>query len=119
MQTACIHTKRSEYISDLAVCLEFCKWLNGNRGLHRDILFIGEAQFNWDGVNNTHKSHVWSDGYPHATVYMQLQCNVSVWCGDLDDQLIGPFIFEDYSLYKKCSHDFCRSCTKFGGRALQ
>ena len=38
--------------------LEFCKWLSGIRQLHCYILFTDEAQFNRDGVNNTHNSHV-------------------------------------------------------------
>ena len=38
--------------------LEFCKWLNGNRQLHRYILSTGEAQFYHDGVGNTRNSRV-------------------------------------------------------------
>ena len=34
---------------------------NGSRQLHRYIMFTDEAQFNRDGVNNTHNSHVWAD----------------------------------------------------------
>jgi hypothetical protein len=39
---------------------------------------------------------VWSDENPHATVgrSFHLRFNVNVWSGDLDDQLIGPFVFE-------------------------
>jgi len=72
--------------------------LNGSRHLHRYILFTEEAQFNHDGVNNTHNSHVWADENPHATVEsnFQLHFTVNVWCAVLDDQLIGPFILEDH-----------------------
>jgi len=82
--------------SDFAQRLEFCKWLNGSRQLHRYILFIDEVQFNRDGVNNTHNSHVRADENPHATVErnFQLRFIVTVWCAVLDDQLIGPFILE-------------------------
>ena len=64
--------------------------------LHRHILFTDEAQFNRNGVNNTHNSHVWEDENPHATVEssFQLRFSVNVWCAVLDDQLIGPFILE-------------------------
>jgi len=64
--------------------------------LHRYILFTDEAQFNRDGVNNTHNSHVWADENPHATVESNFQqrFSVNVWCAVLDDQLIGPFILE-------------------------
>ena len=59
---------------DFAERLNFCKWLNGRRQLHRYIMFTDEAQFTRDGVNNTHNSRV--------------------WCAVWDDQLIGPFILE-------------------------
>ena len=64
--------------------------------MHRHILFTDEAQFNRDGVNNTHSSNVWADENPHATVEsnFQLRFSVNVWCAVLDDQLIGPFFLE-------------------------
>jgi len=43
---------------DFVEKLEFCKWLNGIRQLHRYIQFTDEVQSNRDGVNNTHNSHV-------------------------------------------------------------
>ena len=59
-------------------------------------LFTDEGQFSRDGVNNTHNSHVWADGNPHATVdsNFQLLFSVSVWCAVLDGQLMGPFLLE-------------------------
>jgi hypothetical protein len=64
--------------------------------LHRYILFTDERQFNRDGVNNTHNSHVRAGENPHATAEsnFQLGFSVSVWCAVLDDQLIGPLILE-------------------------
>jgi len=81
---------------DFAERLEFWKWLNGRRQLHRYILFTDEAQFNRDGVNNTHNSHMWADDNPHAIVEsnFQLRFSVNVWCAVLDDRLISPFILE-------------------------
>ena len=82
---------------DFAERLEFCKWLNGSRELHRYILFTEESQFNRDGVNNTqNNSHVWADWNSHTTVASKFQkrFSVNVWCAVLDDQLIGPFILE-------------------------
>jgi len=51
---------------------------------------------NRNGVNNTHNSHVWADGNPHAIVESNFQQHFSVnmWYAVLDDQLIGPFIVE-------------------------
>ena len=59
-------------------------------------MFTDEAQFNRDGVNNKHNSHVWGDENPHATVESNFQqrFSVNVWCAVLDDRLIGPFILE-------------------------
>ena len=92
------HVKRVQHLGpgDFAERLEFCKWLSGSLQLHHYILFTDEAQFNSDGVNNTHNSHVWADENPHATVEsnFQLRFCVNVWCAVLDDQLIGPFILE-------------------------
>ena len=93
MQRACIHTTSSECnISDLTILLRlnFCKWLNGNRQLHRYIMFTDETLFNREGVNNTHNSHVWGDENPHATVESNFQqrFSVNVWCAVLDGQLI-------------------------------
>jgi len=92
------HVQQVQHLrpGNFAQRLEFCKWLNGSRQLHRYILFTDEAQFNHDGVNNTHNSHVWADENPHTTVVsnFQLCFSVNVCCAVLDNQLIGPFILE-------------------------
>ena len=92
------HVQRVQHLrpADFAERLEFCKWLNDSRELHRYILFTEEAQFRRDGVNNTHKCHVWADENPHATVESNFEqrFSVNVWCAVLDDQLIGPSILE-------------------------
>jgi len=92
------HEQRVQHLGpgDFAERLEFCKWLNGSRQLHRYSLFTDESQFNRDGVNNTHNSYVWAIENPHATVESNFQqlLSVNVWCAVLDDQLIGPFILE-------------------------
>ena len=74
------HVQRVQHLGpgDFAQRLEICKWLNGSRQLHRYILFNDEAQFNRDGVNNTHNSHVWADENPQATVESNFQLRFSV-----------------------------------------
>ena len=49
------HVQRVQHLrpGDFAERLNFCKWLNGSRQLHRYIMFTDEAQFNREGVNNT------------------------------------------------------------------
>jgi len=92
------HVQREQHLrpGEFAERLEFCKWLNGSRELHGYILFTDESQFNRDGVNNTHNSHMWADENPHATLESNFQqrFSVNVWCAVLDDQLICPFILE-------------------------
>ena len=94
------HVQQVQHLGpgNFAERLEFCKLLNGSRQSHSYILFTDEAQFNRDGVNNTHNSHVWTDENPHATVEsnFQLCFSVNVWCAVLDDQLIGPFILDGH-----------------------
>jgi len=63
---------------DFAERLKFCKRYNGSRELHRYILFTDKSQFNHDGVNNTHNSHIWGDENPHATVESNFQQRFSV-----------------------------------------
>ena len=94
------HVQRVQHLGtgDFPERLEFCKWLNGSCQLLRYILFTDKAQFNCDGVSNTHTSHVWADENPHAAVEsnFQLRFSVSVWCAVLDYQLIGPFVLEGH-----------------------
>ena len=78
------HVQRVQHLrpGDFAERLNFCKWLNGRRQLHRYIMFTDEVQFNRDVVNNTHNSHAWADENPHATVESNFQqrFSVNVWC---------------------------------------
>ena len=94
------HVQRVQHLGpgDFVERLEFCKWFNGSRQLHRYILFTDDSQFNRDGVNNTHKSHVWADNNSHATVGSNFQqvFSVNVWCALLDIQLIGPVFLEGH-----------------------
>jgi hypothetical protein len=41
-------------------------------------MFTDESLFNRDGVNNTHNSHVWADGNPHANMKSNFQQHFSV-----------------------------------------
>ena len=74
------HVQQVQHLrpGDFAERLNFCKWLNGSRQLHRYIMFTDEAQFNRDGVNNTHNFHVWADENPHATLESNFQQRFSV-----------------------------------------
>jgi len=91
------HVQRVQHLGpgDFAERLEFCKWLNDSRELHRYIMFTDESQFNRDGVNNTHNTHLWADENLHANVESSFQrFSINDWCAVLNDKLIGPFILE-------------------------
>ena len=62
--------------------------------MHRYILFTDEKQFNGDGVNKTHNSHVWTDHHAAVESNVQLRFSVNIWCAVLNGQLIGSYILE-------------------------
>jgi hypothetical protein len=51
-----------------------------------------------NGINNTGKSHWQSHDNPHGTVKTNFQrrFSISMWCGMIDDMLIGPVILDDH-----------------------
>ena len=77
--------------------LEFCHRLYSNRQLLPLILFTDEAAFNRNGTNNTRNSHRWSHDNPNSTLEINFQrrCSINVWCGMVDDILIGPVILDN------------------------
>ena len=79
---------------DEARRLDLCRWVIANRRLIPFILFTGEASFTRDGINSIHNLHRWSDKIPHAIVERNSQHRfpVNVWCGVIDNQLIGPAV---------------------------
>jgi len=81
--------------ADMCRRLEFCRWINYNSHVIRNILFTDKAHFTRDGVNNTRNSRLWHRDNPHGTVesYYRHRFSVNVWCGVIGDQLIGPYIF--------------------------
>ena len=76
--------------------LEFCHWLHTNRQSLPLILFTEEATFTRNGISNTRNSHRWSHENPHGSVDTnQHRFSINVWCGMIDDMLIGPVILDD------------------------
>lgn len=74
--------------------LEFCRWILENRQVIPFLIFTDEATFTRDGINNTRNLHLWSEENPHATVdtHFQERFSVNVWCGLIDNHLIGPVV---------------------------
>ena len=81
--------------ADMCSRLKLCCWINSNSHMICNILFIDEAHFTHDGVNNTRNSHLWDRDNPHRTVKSNYQhrFSINVWCGVIGDQLIGLYIF--------------------------
>ena len=100
MRRACIHTMCSKCnISDLAILLRGWNFASGSVAVASCIVtscLLMKRSYTIYGVNNTHNFHVWADENPHATVESNFQQRFSVneWYAVLDDQLMGPFIFE-------------------------
>ena len=100
MKTACTHFTHSlckiYTQGTLPLRLEFCHWLHTNRQLLPLILFT-VATFTRNGISNTRNSHRWSHENPHGTAETNFQrrFSINVWCGMIDDMLIGPVILDD------------------------
>ena len=79
---------------DEARRLDLCWWVIANRRVIPFILFTDDASFIRDSINNTHNSHRRSNKNPHAIVERNSQhrFSVNVWCGVINNQLIGPAV---------------------------
>jgi hypothetical protein len=88
---------KSLHSLDNAMHLRLCHWLHTNHQLLPVILFSGEATFTRNEIKNTCYSHRWSHDNPHGILETNFQrrFSVSVWCGMIDDMLIGPVILDD------------------------
>ena len=76
---------------------DLCHWITAHPELLSVILFIDEASFTRDGINNSRNMHTWSHENPHVArvTNFQRRFSVNVWCGVLVNGLIGPFVFDN------------------------
>ena len=83
---------------DEARRVDLCRWVIANGRLIPFILFTDEGSFTRDGINNTHNSHRLSDKNPYAIVERKSQhpFSANVWCGVIDNQLIGPAVLPNH-----------------------
>jgi len=63
------HDHRLQHLEpgDPARRMDFCHWIAAHPQLLSVILFIDEASFTRDGINNSRNSHTWSHDNPHET----------------------------------------------------
>lgn len=78
---------------------DFCAWYQGmleeNRNFSRNVLFSDEATFSSNGVVSSQNCRWWADHNPNFIIEAkdQYSFKVNVWCGILNDRLVGPFFF--------------------------
>lgn len=83
--------RRMQFCAQMAVKIE------DDQYFLKKILWTDEAKFHNNGRVNHYNSHYWSDSNPHKFVEnnFQVRWGVNVWCGLIDDQLIGPYFFNE------------------------
>lgn len=84
--------------TDFPKRMEFCRWIINNRQIINKILFTDESTFTRNGLMNRRNSHFWNFENPYETTQSnhQSRFSVNVWCGIIDNILIGPFVFENH-----------------------
>lgn len=78
---------------DFAQGMEFCNWLGGSSSLHCYILYMDEVQFHTDAISNKQLQCVVTQSY-HCGSNFQVRFFVIVWCVVMDNEPIGPIVFE-------------------------
>lgn len=83
----------------IASRLEFCgemleRHLDNN--IFNNILWSDESYFTTSGIFNRKNTHTWSQQNPHSyrQIKKQGRETVNVWCGILNNKIIGPYFFE-------------------------
>lgn len=87
------------YEGDEESRLNFCQRMinlteNDPRFL-RKICWTDESKFDQNGITNYHNLHYWADENPHfkRPVNNQRRFSINVWCGVIDNRLLGPFFY--------------------------
>lgn len=81
--------------------LEYCLWTQGNflndRDFLKRIIYTDEATFTTNGIVSSQNCRWWALDNPAFTINCRRQYSqkVNVWCGILNDQIIGPFFFNN------------------------
>ena len=63
--------------------------------LFKKVLWTDEATFSTSGMYNRHNVHYWSQVNPrkYQTIKYQGRTSVNVWCGIVNNRIIGPIFF--------------------------
>lgn len=64
-----------------------------------NILFSDEATFHISGCVNRHNCRIWGNQQPNEVFqYVRDTPKVNVWCGLMQDRIIGPFMFAENTI---------------------
>lgn len=87
--------KINDNIARLQLCYFFRDKLQECPHFLQLVLFSDEATFTTNGVFNRQNFRMWATSNPHWGVGIKNQAHekVTVWLGQMDDKLIGPFFF--------------------------
>lgn len=71
-----------------------------------NILWTDEARFHNNGQVNHHNQHYWSEINPNWALESNVQSrwSINVWCGLIDEHLVGPYFYEGNLNGKKYLH---------------
>lgn len=77
-------------------CREMLGIINNNNNFLQTILWTDESNFATNGMINRKNTRHWATENPHSYREFQYQGrqSVNVWCGILDNKIIGPHFFE-------------------------
>lgn len=77
-------------------CNIFLNRFNQDPAFYRKIMWSDECTFGRNGIFNRRNHRCWSQENPHCNVETNFQTRFSlnVWCGILDDMLVGPFFID-------------------------
>lgn len=76
--------------------IDFCNWfmnkIRHDANFSKFVLFTDEANFDKDGIMNSHNMHIWDIDNPHGVTNRKTQhkFSLNVWCGIINDTLLGP-----------------------------
>uniref|UniRef100_A0A1B6EKB9 DUF4817 domain-containing protein n=1 Tax=Cuerna arida TaxID=1464854 RepID=A0A1B6EKB9_9HEMI len=64
-----------------------------------NVMFTDESTFHVNGVVNRHNCRIWGSQKPQEIVqYQRDSPKVNVWCGLMNDRIVGPFIFAEKTI---------------------
>lgn len=80
--------------------LEYCLWAQGlylsDRNFLKNVLFSDEASFTTNGVVSSQNCRYWATENPRWVINCKSQYSqkINVWCGILNERIIGPFFLK-------------------------